>query len=420
MRALILHRHAHRIPAGTPTPQPAAPAPAPPPGTDIYLVAARERSGVDENGEADAGVGRAGLRQSAELQPGRQSDPVCRQSRRQADRYLRVRSRRTARHAADADRRERKLSDLSCPRAPVQPAVSPSSNRSSIKRATGRSRPIQRLWRFNAEGKSPQLILATSIPWAITPGWTPINWCCSSSVARASRPRCRSRASRPARRRSSPRALADRCIAFPERALASFVQREASGEFWVKQIDITTKKIDPLVKAVEGSSDRDMAWMPDGKTILMSTGTKVMSWTRGAAGWTEVFDGAPHQLGAITRLSVSPKGDAVAIVVAEPDRKDRRRGARRHASSSVDDQRERRTAPTPAIEPRRRERERVAAAPSRLGPSPSRARSARPDRDRARIGRPSRRPILIQHHSRLGCAVADRETSIDSARNPDR
>ena len=72
------------------------------------------------------------------------------------------------------------------------------------------------------------------------------------------------------------------------------------------------------MKAVEGSSDRDYAWMPDGKTILMSAGTKIMSWTRGAAGWTEVFDGAPHQLGAITRLAVSPKGDAVAIVVAEP------------------------------------------------------------------------------------------------------
>ena len=35
-----------------------------------------------------------------------------------------------------------------------------------------------------------------------------------------------------------------------------------------------SKKIDPLVKAVEGSSDRDYAWMPDGKTILMSAGTK--------------------------------------------------------------------------------------------------------------------------------------------------
>jgi hypothetical protein len=61
-----------------------------------------------------------------------------------------------------------------------------------------------------------------------------------------------------------------------------------------------------------------MAWMPDGKTILMSGGTKVFSWTRGGSGWTEVFDAAPHNLGAVSRIAVSPKGDAVALVVAEP------------------------------------------------------------------------------------------------------
>ncbi|MNC91451.1 hypothetical protein D3C83_77190 [compost metagenome] len=82
------------------------------------------------------------------------------------------------------------------------------------------------------------------------------------------------------------------------------------------------------MKAVEGSSDRDYAWMPDGKTILMSAGTKIMSWTRlpsdasakggGGTDWREVFDGGANQLGAITRLAVSPNGDAVAIVVAEP------------------------------------------------------------------------------------------------------
>jgi hypothetical protein len=102
--------------------------------------------------------------------------------------------------------------------------------------------------------------------------------------------------------------------------LASFVHRELNDEWWVKQIDIDTRKIDPLVKAAEGSSDRDMAWMPDGRTILMSAGTKIMSWTRGAAGWTEVFDTATHKLGPVTRIAVSPKGDAIAIVVAEPQK----------------------------------------------------------------------------------------------------
>ena len=52
----------------------------------------------------------------------------------------------------------------------------------------------------------------------------------------------------------------------------------------------------------------------------MSAGRKVWSWTRGATGWSEVFDGAAFQLGAISRLAVSPKGDAVAMVVAEPKR----------------------------------------------------------------------------------------------------
>lgn len=60
------------------------------------------------------------------------------------------------------------------------------------------------------------------------------------------------------------------------------------------------------------------AWLPDGKTLLMPAGTKVWSWTRGGAGWTEVFDAASHKLGTVSRLAVSPKGDVVAIVVAEP------------------------------------------------------------------------------------------------------
>lgn len=100
----------------------------------------------------------------------------------------------------------------------------------------------------------------------------------------------------------------------------SFVHREASGEYWIKRIDVDTRKIEPLVKAVEGSAERDMAWLPDGKTILMSSSSKIFSWTLGAAGWTEVFDTAPHSLGAVTRLAVAPSGDALALVVNEPKR----------------------------------------------------------------------------------------------------
>jgi len=177
--------------------------------------------------------------------------------------------------------------------------------------------PIQRLWRFNADGKSPQLILSDINPVGYH-AWMDADQLVLFVLGGQGKPATLQIASVKTGKAEVVTDNIGRSLhRIPGTRLASFSQREASGEFWIKQIDITSKKIDPLVKAAEGSSDRDYAWMPDGKTILMSAGTKIMSWTRGAAGWTEVFDVAPHQLGAITRLAVSPKGDAVAIVVSE-------------------------------------------------------------------------------------------------------
>jgi WD40-like Beta Propeller Repeat len=174
----------------------------------------------------------------------------------------------------------------------------------------------QRLWRFDAKGGNPQLVLADIKPvgyhaWVDadtlvlyvlgSPATLQIAHVKSGAAEIVTNNIGRSLHKIPGRN-----------------AAVSFVQREASGEFWIKQIEIPSKRIEPLIKAVDGSTDRDMAWMPDGQTILMSSGTKVFSWTRGSAGWTEVFDAAPHGLGVLSRLAVSPQGDTMAIVVAEP------------------------------------------------------------------------------------------------------
>ena len=71
----------------------------------------------------------------------------------------------------------------------------------------------------------------------------------------------------------------------PGTRLVSFVQKETSGAYSVKTIDIDNGRIETLVATVEGSADRDCAWMPDGKTLLMSSGTRIMKWRRGDAGW---------------------------------------------------------------------------------------------------------------------------------------
>jgi hypothetical protein len=173
----------------------------------------------------------------------------------------------------------------------------------------------QRLWRFDAQGRSPELVLADIKPvgyhtWvdAETVALFVLGSPATLQIANVKTGTADVVASGIGR--SLHRVPGSRAV--------SFVQREPSGDFQVKQIDIPSKKIDALVKAVDGSADRDMAWMPDGQTMLMSAGTKIYSWSRGATAWTEVFDAARHDLGVVSRLAVSPKGDAVAIVVAEP------------------------------------------------------------------------------------------------------
>lgn len=175
----------------------------------------------------------------------------------------------------------------------------------------------QRLWRFNAAGKNPQLVLADVKPVGYHAWVEPdhlamfiLGQPATLQVGRVGTGKAEVVA------RDIGRSL----HRIPGTRQVSFVQREPTAEFWIKQIDIDSRQIVPLVRGVEGSSDRDYAWMPDAQTIVMSAGTKVWSWTRGANGWTEVFDGAAFQLGAISRLAASPKGDALALVVAEPKR----------------------------------------------------------------------------------------------------
>ena len=173
----------------------------------------------------------------------------------------------------------------------------------------------QRLWRFNAQGRSPQLILTDIKPVGYH-AWVDAD---RLALFVLGQPNSLQLASVKTGKGEVVASGIGRSLhRIPGTRLVSFVHREPSGEFWIKQVDIDSRKIDPLTKVVEGNTERDMTWTADGKAILMSGGTKIYSWTRGSTGWTEVFDVAPHNLGVVSRLAVSPKGDAIAIVVAEP------------------------------------------------------------------------------------------------------
>jgi Tol biopolymer transport system component len=176
----------------------------------------------------------------------------------------------------------------------------------------------QRLWRFDAQGRNPQLVLTDVKPVGYHA------WIDAGSLALfvLGPPATLQIASvSNGKAETAAEGIGRSLHRIPSTRLVSFVQRDASGDFWVKQIDPATKKIDVVVKGIAGSgTDRDLTWMPDGKTILMSSGTKVFAWTRGDAEWMEVFDAAAQGLGTVSRLAVSPKGDLIAMVVSEPSK----------------------------------------------------------------------------------------------------
>lgn len=93
----------------------------------------------------------------------------------------------------------------------------------------------------------------------------------------------------------------------------SFVQH--TGETWtVKEWQPATNDVATIVPALAGSSDRDLAWAPDG-TLFMTRGGEVHWWRPGQEGWTLLSE---PEIGTLSRLAVSPDGRWLALVAAEP------------------------------------------------------------------------------------------------------
>ena len=92
----------------------------------------------------------------------------------------------------------------------------------------------------------------------------------------------------------------------------SFVQKGDRGAPWyVMSLDPTTRRVDTLVRTITGSED--MAWI-DSTTLVSGQGSKVLTWRRGDADWKPLGDFAFANLVGITRMTVSPNGQWLALV----------------------------------------------------------------------------------------------------------
>ncbi|MFQ5704694.1 MAG: TolB family protein [Gemmatimonadales bacterium] len=96
----------------------------------------------------------------------------------------------------------------------------------------------------------------------------------------------------------------------PGRHAISFTHR--IPEFWIKELDLDTQAVRPLVPLLEGNEF--YAWTPSGIAI-MGHGSKLFSWDPASGnGWKEVADFGPAGLRGISRLAMSATGDWLAVV----------------------------------------------------------------------------------------------------------
>ncbi len=100
----------------------------------------------------------------------------------------------------------------------------------------------------------------------------------------------------------------------PGRHAVSYAQRDSAG-FQVRVIDPVTGQGESLVRLPEGNEF--FIWMPEG-ALLSASGNRLLSWRPGEQDWTEVARFTEPGLSRITRLALSPTGDRLALVGAEP------------------------------------------------------------------------------------------------------
>ncbi|HXG38964.1 MAG TPA: hypothetical protein VNL36_09380 [Bacteroidota bacterium] len=170
----------------------------------------------------------------------------------------------------------------------------------------------QRLWRFRMDGTQPTVVLPTIKPVGYHA------WVDSNTVALfvLGNPPTLQLA-------TVSTGLADIIIGnigrslhkVPRKRAVSFVQKMTNEEWWIKQLDVSTRSVTSIVRTLPRSED--YAWTPDG-IILMGQGSKLFSFKPGVSkDWTEVADFSSHKINGITRIAVSPQGNWIAFVATE-------------------------------------------------------------------------------------------------------
>ena len=176
----------------------------------------------------------------------------------------------------------------------------------------------QRLWRFTRDGRQPEVVLANVKPVGYHA------WADDTTLALfvLGQPATLQLADvRTGSARVILSGIGRSLQRIPGRGTISVVERVAGADaaapkLFVREFDPKTGQTTPLVEAVAGAREADLAWTPDG-VLLMVEKDVLYGWRRGDSGWRKLMDLIPLGLHGVSRIAVSAAGDRIAFV-AQP------------------------------------------------------------------------------------------------------
>ncbi len=266
-----------------------------PPATDIYLVGiAADQDGIQITSQPRNVTNRAAYDNQPFFLPDGQSFLyTCRQEDGQMD---------TCRYDL-ATQSVAKVTQT--PEGEYSPTPMPDGKSFSVIRVE--SDGTQRLWKFTMAGTEPSLLLKDVKPVGYQA------WGDASTVAMfiLGEPPTLQVADIETNKVEKLEENIGRSLhKIPGQRAVSFVHKTTDEEWWIKRLDLTSRKASPIVKTLPGSED--YAWTPDG-TLIMGKEDKLFSYRpERDQDWQEV-KGLTGVVG-ITRITVSPKGDSLALV----------------------------------------------------------------------------------------------------------
>ncbi len=167
----------------------------------------------------------------------------------------------------------------------------------------------QRLWRFDAEGGNPELLLAEVEPVGYQA------WVDEHRVALfilGEPPTLATTDVRTGELRSLLSSIGRALHRVPGKGTVSVVHKAAENDWQIVEVDLSSGDVSELAPMLRPAED--YAWLPDGQ-LVMGRGSKLYLRHPGDdREWRELADFSGHGITQITRIAVSPGSNRIAFV----------------------------------------------------------------------------------------------------------